>query len=32
LLVYLIIGNFWGLIAPGILLFLGAGTIMARLR
>ena len=32
LLFYLIFGNFWGLIAPGILLFLGAGTIMARLR
>ena len=32
LLFHLIIGNFWGLIVPGILLFLGSGTIMARLR
>lgn len=29
---FLILGNFLGLIVPGILLFLGTGTIMARLR
>ncbi|GAB4542735.1 MAG: hypothetical protein Kow0063_35150 [Anaerolineae bacterium] len=28
----LIVGNFWGLIPPGILLFVGIGTILARLR
>ncbi len=31
-LVVLLMGNFYGLIAPGILLFLGVGTIIARLR
>jgi hypothetical protein len=28
----LLVGNFWGLIAPGMLLFLGTATISARLR
>ena len=32
ILVLFLMGNFYGLIAPGILLFLGVGTIVARLR
>lgn len=32
LILTLLAGNFFGLIVPGILLFLGTGTIMARLR
>jgi len=32
ILVLFLMGNFYGLIAPGILLFLGVGTIIARLR
>ena len=32
ILVVFLMGNFYGLIAPGILLFLGVGTIVARLR
>ncbi len=32
LLLMLVNGSFFGLIVPGILLFLGVGTIMARLR
>jgi hypothetical protein len=32
ILVVLLMGNFYGLVAPGMLLFLGVGTIVARLR
>jgi hypothetical protein len=32
LLFMVIVGNFYGLIPPGILLFFGVGTIIARLR
>jgi hypothetical protein len=32
LLFMLIIGNWYGLIPPAILLFFGVGTIVARLR
>jgi hypothetical protein len=32
LLFMLLSGNLFGLIVPGILLFLGVGTVVARLR
>jgi len=32
ILAVFLMGNFYGLVAPGILLFLGVGTILARLR